>query len=241
LKNHFNGKKKICRVTGTTHTLYLIFTLCNAKIFKSCKFAFRWGDGTLYIDSDGSRYLELSERQTKTHTGENISDVREVSPNMYECPGDRNPVALYELYASKRPTGMRDPSDLFYIATRTIPLTGTEGEQWFVRQRVGEKKLASIMKTTKQKAGLETNKRLTNHSVRKYLVQMLKDNNVEDTDIMQISGHKSVQSVRNYSAITNASQMYSRVLTVTIRAYLFRFKLQTPASTNVSRAIAAST
>jgi hypothetical protein len=28
---------------------------------------------------------------------------------------------------------------------------------------------------------------------------------------------------------------------VTIRAYLFRFKLQTPASTNVSRAIAAST
>ena len=71
-----------------------------------------------------------------------------------------------------------------------------------VQQRVGEKKLASIMKTTKQKAGLETNKRLTNHSVRKYLVQKLKDNNVEDTDIMQISGHKSVQSVRNYSAIS---------------------------------------
>jgi hypothetical protein len=37
------------------------------------------------------------------------------------------------------PTGMRDPSDPFYIATRTIPLTGTEGEQWFVRQRVGRK------------------------------------------------------------------------------------------------------
>jgi hypothetical protein len=52
-------------------------------------------------------------------TGENISDVREVSPKMYECPGHRNPVALYELYASKRPTGMRDPSDPFYIATRT--------------------------------------------------------------------------------------------------------------------------
>jgi hypothetical protein len=52
------------------------------------------------------------------------------------------------------------------------------------------------MKTMKQKAGLDTNKRLTNHSARKYLVQKLKDNNVEDTDIMQISGHKSVQSVR---------------------------------------------
>ena len=97
------------------------------KYLKVANFAFRWGDNTLHSDSDGSRYLELNERQTKTCTGENISDVREVSPKMYECPGDRNPVALYELYASKRPTGMRDPSDLFYIATRTIPLTGTEG------------------------------------------------------------------------------------------------------------------
>jgi hypothetical protein len=33
-------------------------------------------------------------------------------------------------------------------------------------------------------------------------LQKLKDNNVEDTDIMQISGNKSVQSVRNYSAIS---------------------------------------
>jgi hypothetical protein len=56
--------------------------------------------------------------------------------------------------------------------------------------------------TPKQKAGVDTNKRLTNHSARKYLVQKLKDNNVEDTDIMQISGHKSVESVRNYSAIS---------------------------------------
>jgi hypothetical protein len=44
----------------------------------------------------------------------------------------------------------------------------------------------------KQKAGLDINKRLTNHSARKYLVQKLKDNNVEDTDIMQISGHKRI-------------------------------------------------
>jgi hypothetical protein len=39
-------------------------------------------------------------------------------------------------------------------------------------------------------------------SCSKYLVQKLKDNSVEDTDIMQISGHKSVQSVKNYSAIS---------------------------------------
>jgi hypothetical protein len=147
--------KKICRVTGNYTYLFLLCLM--PKYLKVANFAFRWGDNTLHSDSDGSRYLESSERQTKTCTGENISDVREVSPKMYECPGDRNPVALYELYSSKRPTGMRDPSDPFYIATRTIPLTGTEGEQWFVRQRVGEKKLASIMKT------IETKSRFRHH------------------------------------------------------------------------------
>jgi hypothetical protein len=129
--------KKLCRVTGTTH---ILFSLCAMpKYLKVANFAFRWGDITQHIDSDGGRYLELSERQAKTRTGENISGVREVSPKMYECPGDRIPVALYELYSSKRPTGMRNPSDPFYIATRTMPPTGTEDEQWFIRQRVGRK------------------------------------------------------------------------------------------------------
>jgi hypothetical protein len=141
---------------------------------------------------------------------------------------------------------MRDPSDPFYIATRTIPLTGTEGEQWFVRQRFGEKKLASIMKTLKQKAGLDTNKHLANHSARKYLVQKLKEkNNGEGTDSMQISGHKSVQSMRNYSAISE--EKHKRISNVLADAdsdnsrALLPIQTTTPASTNISRAIAAST
>lgn len=85
--------KKICRVTGTTNILFLLCVM--PKHLKAANFAFRWGDITLQIDSDGSRYLELNESETKTRTGENISDVREVSPKMYECPGDRNPAALY--------------------------------------------------------------------------------------------------------------------------------------------------
>jgi hypothetical protein len=79
------------------------------------------------VGSSGITTSTKYECQTKTRTGEKISDVREVSPKMYECSGDRNPVALYELYASKHPTGMRDQSDPFYIATPTISLTGTEG------------------------------------------------------------------------------------------------------------------
>jgi hypothetical protein len=100
------------------------------------------------------------------------------------------------------------------------------------------------MKTVKQKADLDTNKRLTNHSARKYLVQKLKDNNVEDTDIMQISRHKSVQSVRNYSAISEGKHKHiSNVLAGadSDNSRAFVPIKTTTASTNVSRAIAAST
>ena len=62
----------------------------------------------------------------------------------------------------------------------------------------------------------DTNKRLANHSARKYLVQKLKDNNVEDTNIMQISGHKSVQSVRNYSAVSEGK--HKRISNVLVGA-----------------------
>ncbi|CAC5385135.1 unnamed protein product [Mytilus coruscus] len=161
----------------------------------------RWGDITLNTASDGTRYLELNERQTKSRPGENVNDIREVSPKIYECKGERDPVALYENFASKRPSGMSNENDPFYIAKRTIPLTGAENEPWFIRQRLGSKKLASIMKIMKEKGNLDGNNRLTNHSACKYLVHKLKDNNVQDTDIMQISGHKNVQSVRNYSAL----------------------------------------
>jgi methyl coenzyme M reductase gamma subunit len=96
-----------------------------------------------------------------------------------------------------------------------------------------EKKLASIMKTMKQKEGLDTKKRLTKHSARNYLIQTLKDNDVEDTDIMQISGHKNGEKYKPISnVLAGAGSDNSRAL-VPIQT--------TTASTNVSRAIVAST
>ena len=48
--------------------------------------------------------------------------------------------------------------------------------------------------------GLE-NKRLTNYSARKQLVQKLNDNELPPTQIMQITGHRKVHSVNNYSSL----------------------------------------
>jgi hypothetical protein len=38
---------------------------------------FRWGDINLHIASDGTKYLEMNEKQTKT--GENINEFTSIS------------------------------------------------------------------------------------------------------------------------------------------------------------------
>jgi hypothetical protein len=39
------------------------------------------------------------------------------------------------------------PEDPFYLAPRTIPLHDSRSTRWFLKQKVGEKKLSSIVKT----------------------------------------------------------------------------------------------
>ena len=69
-------------------------------------------------------------------------------------------------------------------------------------RKVRERKLSSLMKKMKESGKLDINKRLTNHSTRKYLLQKLRENNVEGTDTMQTSGHKNVASINNYSTLS---------------------------------------
>ncbi|CAG2186385.1 unnamed protein product [Mytilus edulis] len=169
-------------------------------------YSLRWGDVTLNTASDGTKYLELNERQTKTRTGANVADVREVSPKIYGTNGDHDPIKYYEIYKSKRPQNFCDAEDPFYLAPRTISLADTRSEIWFLRQKIGERKMGAIVKSMKIEGGLDENKRLTNHSARKYLVQKLRSNEIPDTDIMQISGHKNVNSINSYSSISENKQ-----------------------------------
>ena len=67
---------------------------------------------------------------------------------------------------------------------------------------VGEKKIGSLLKVMAKDGGLDENKRFTNHSTRKHLVQKLRDSGIAPTDIMQISGHRNIQSVTNYSTMS---------------------------------------
>ncbi|CAB4009971.1 zinc finger MYM-type 2-like [Paramuricea clavata] len=55
------------------------------------------------------------------------------------------------------------------------------------------------------KAGLTT--KFTNHSGRKTMMQALVNQNFPPTDIIQLSGHKNLQSVTHYSTVNESQQM----------------------------------
>ena len=130
-------------------------------MLKYSNFCFRWGDVTLNTASDGARYLQLNERQPKSRTGENLSDVCEVTPKIYEAEGEipeRDPIKIYEIYSIKRPNNFINADNPFYLASRTIPLEDSKTNIWFLRQKVGERKLAGLMKKMKESGNKGNNK-----------------------------------------------------------------------------------
>ena len=161
-----------------------------------------WGDISLFTEEHGREYLQFTERQTKTRSGENPRDVRLVKPKMWantQNP-DRCPISVYKTYADKRPYSYSNADHPFYIATTTVHLPSLQ-EKCFKRNPVGVNKLACMLKRMVKQAGMNPDKRLSNHSARKYLVQKLNDNNIPPNQIMQISGHRNIASINNYSHI----------------------------------------
>ena len=62
------------------------------------------------------------------------------------------------------------------------------------------------MKECAAAAGIGENKRITNHSGRKTLTQTLLNHDVPPTQIIQVTGHKNLQSVNNCGAMGERQQ-----------------------------------
>ena len=123
----------------------------------------RWGDIEVGCDSDGTKFLIYKqERQTKTRTGLNPRDVRKLKPKAYETPEipDRCPVALYELYSSKRPEEMKTPDSPFFLSINSYP---KKDGQYYKKCAMGINKIYAIMKDMKENAGIAPDKKLTNY------------------------------------------------------------------------------
>ncbi|XP_052216542.1 uncharacterized protein KIAA1958 homolog isoform X2 [Dreissena polymorpha] len=193
------------------HSLWLICTThfgmrIGKEIHTLC-----WGDVSLGIDFEtGEEFITFdTERQTKTRTGENPRDIRKVKPRAYAVPEqpDRDPVHLYKLYADKRPVDMMTEDSPFFLTP------GNKTQQcWFRKSAMGINKLYSIMTEMKTDAGIQE-PRITPYSARKHLIQKLNDENVPAHQIIQISGHRNINSLNNYSSLNKEqSKNISKIL-----------------------------
>ena len=167
-----------------------------------------WGDVKLLTSNNGTEYLQYTERQTKTRTGSDPRNIRSTPPTMWSTPeSERDPVTTYKLYKEKRPTNMMNSEDPFYLGvnhTRSTSVKTTE-KAWFKSQALGVNTLGSIMKEMFKRAGLqEGGGKVANHSGRKAMIQTLKDAKVPDTDIIQVSGHRNLQSLNSYDVLSEA-------------------------------------
>ncbi len=80
----------------------------------------------------------------------------------------------------------------FYLAVNHCKKVSSD-KTWFKKSALGVNTLNSLMKRMAEKAGLGPN--ISNHSGGKAMMQTLTNNDVPPTDIVQLSGHKNLQSV----------------------------------------------
>jgi len=167
----------------------------------------KWGDVQLLTDLNGAEFLEYSKRQTKPRTGAEPRNVRAVKPKAYSFANgspDRDPVFVYKVYSEKRPNSMTDSDSPYYLGINHTK-NATE-KPWLKASAMGVNKLNSLMKTMARKPGFDEKRKLTSHSARKTMIQKLNDSNIPPTHIMQLSGHRNVQNVNNYSTVSNEQQ-----------------------------------
>ena len=159
-----------------------------------------WGDVKLCQTSTGQEYLEFNERETRS--GNDPRNVRAIAPKMFAVPNNEKcPVRAYKVYAEKRPAEMKTDDAPFYLAVNNVK--SGSGKPWFKKAPVGVNN--TLMKRMIQKAGLGQN--FKNHSGRKTMIQTLVNNDLPPTDIMQLSGHKNVQSITSYSTVSQKQQL----------------------------------
>ncbi len=66
----------------------------------------------------------------------------------------------------------------------------------------------SMVKNMMVASDFHSDKKLVTHSTRKHLVQKLVDNNIPPNEMVQITGHNNINSLNNYSTISDKRQQH---------------------------------
>jgi hypothetical protein len=99
------------------------------------KHSLRWGDMKVSTNNAGMKYLPLNARSTKPRQGEDCANrntsvkVFEDKDQKYSCP-----VALYEMYAKKRPRYILEADSKCYLQWFASNSTMMNDSVWYKRQ-----------------------------------------------------------------------------------------------------------
>ena len=84
------------------------------------------------------------------------------------------------------------------------PITKPVTSVWFANSTVGDHTISDFMKNLSKNAGLS--KKYTNHDIRVTGLSILGHCNFSDQQIMAVSGHKSVESLKVYKKVSDAEK-----------------------------------
>ena len=140
-------------------------------------------------DHTGTRFATIgyNEKSKKDH-GEK-KEFTEKEQRLYEQPDDpRCPVKSLELYLDK----LHPDSNDFFQQARS----GSSDEIWYNGRPIGTNTLAKFMPNISREASLS--RMYTNHCIRATSITVLSANGVDATDIIGVTGHKTIQSLLPY-------------------------------------------
>ena len=71
--------------------------------------------------------------------------------------------------------------------------------RWYKTNNIGEKRMRNFLHELAQECDIEVmGRKITNHSVRKTLVELLKDLGFSDIEVMSVSRHHSLNGLKSY-------------------------------------------
>ena len=104
---------------------------------------------------------------------------------------------------------MLKPGSPFYLTVNTQKKSPED--EWFLNRPLGKNKIGNFLSKAGKSAGVEGN--VEGHSVRKTNIGRFIDANFPGIFVSQLSGHKYVQSLRNYK---HPSMIHQRQMSETL-------------------------
>ena len=115
----------------------------------------------------------------------------------------RCPVNLFKLYVTRRPEDLHENGP-FYLAIIDNPV----GNIWYKKSRLGINTINNMMKcmANSMPSLANSNKHLSNHTVRSTVIKKLKKSCIPKSEIIGITGHSRESGLDPYDSGDEAQQ-----------------------------------